>query len=75
MKKIALIVGGLGQDGSYMADLLLKKNYKIVCISSQISNKKKWRHKFLNIEKKIIYNLPRYCINRFGSVEAVFFYL
>lgn len=54
-RKIALIIGGLGQDGSYIADLLLKKNYKIVCISSQISNKKKWRHKFLKIEKKIIY--------------------
>jgi len=54
-KKIALITGGLGQDGSYMAELLLKKKYKVICISSQISNKKKWRHKFLNIEKKIIY--------------------
>ena len=27
MKKIALITGITGQDGSYLAELLLKKNY------------------------------------------------
>ena len=29
MKKIALIFGITGQDGSYLAELLLKKNYII----------------------------------------------
>lgn len=29
MKKIALILGVTGQDGSYAAELLLKKNYKV----------------------------------------------
>ena len=28
-KKIALIFGITGQDGSYLAELLLKKNYRI----------------------------------------------
>ena len=28
-KKVALIFGITGQDGSYLADLLLKKNYII----------------------------------------------
>ena len=28
MKKIALIFGITGQDGSYLAELLLKKGYK-----------------------------------------------
>ena len=28
-KKTALITGGTGQDGSLLADYLLKKNYKI----------------------------------------------
>jgi GDPmannose 4,6-dehydratase len=54
-KKIALITGGLGQDGSYMAELLLKKKYKVICISRNISAKKKWRHKYLYINNKIIY--------------------
>jgi len=29
MKKIALITGIPGQDGSYLAELLLKKNYVV----------------------------------------------
>jgi GDPmannose 4,6-dehydratase len=29
MKKKALIIGVSGQDGSLLADLLLKKNYKL----------------------------------------------
>ena len=29
MKKIALITGITGQDGSYLAELLLKKNYEV----------------------------------------------
>jgi len=29
-KKIALIISGAGQNGNYLADLLLKKNYKVV---------------------------------------------
>ena len=28
-KKKALILGATGQDGSYMIDLLLKKNYEV----------------------------------------------
>jgi GDPmannose 4,6-dehydratase len=54
-KKTALVIGGLGQDGSYMSELLLKKNYKVICLSKSISKSKKWRHKFLNIEKNITY--------------------
>ena len=32
MSKIALITGITGQDGSYLAELLLKKNYNVVGI-------------------------------------------
>ena len=31
--KIALIFGGSGQDGAYLADFLLKKNYNIIGIT------------------------------------------
>ena len=29
MKKVALITGVTGQDGSYLADILLKKGYEV----------------------------------------------
>ena len=32
MKKTALITGITGQDGSYLAELLLKKGYNVYCI-------------------------------------------
>ena len=55
MKKIALISGGMGQDGSYLAELLLNKKYKVVVGCRELSKIKKWRHKILNIHNKIIY--------------------
>ena len=55
MKKIALITGGMGQDGSYLAELLLNKKYKVVVGCRELSKIKKWRHKILNIHNKIIY--------------------
>ena len=33
MSKLALITGITGQDGSYLAELLLKKNYVVHVIS------------------------------------------
>ena len=52
MKKIALITGGMGQDGSYLAELLLNKKYKVVVGCRELSKIKKWRHKILNIHNK-----------------------
>ena len=37
-KKIALITGITGQDGSYLAEYLLKKNYKIYGIKRRSSS-------------------------------------
>ena len=37
-KKIALITGITGQDGSYLAELLLKKNYEVHGIKRRSSN-------------------------------------
>ena len=37
-KKIALITGITGQDGSYLAELLLKKNYEVHGIKRRTSN-------------------------------------
>ena len=41
MKKIALIIGISGQDGTYLADYLIKKNYIVYGVSR---NKKKIRN-------------------------------
>ena len=38
MKKVALIFGITGQDGSYLAEFLLKKNYKVVGIKRRSSS-------------------------------------
>jgi GDPmannose 4,6-dehydratase len=54
-KKTALITGGAGQDGSYLADLLLKKNYKVVSADRRSSRGSFWRHDFLGIKEKLIY--------------------
>ena len=48
MSKIALITGILGQDGSYLAELLLEKGYKVHGIVRQKNysdEKKFWRIK------------------------------
>ncbi len=50
MKKTALIVGISGQDGTYLADYLIKKNYIVYGVSR---NKKKIQNfKILKQKKK-----------------------
>ena len=48
-KKIAIITGIAGQDGSYLAELLLKKNYEVHGILKEKNNL--WR--ISHIQKKI----------------------
>ena len=50
MKKIALITGIRGQDGAYLADFLLKKNYKVIGADRRNSESSNWRLKELGIE-------------------------
>ena len=51
--KIALIIGGTGQIGVYLANYLLKKNYKVFISTRKITNHKKNKFKIINIHKKI----------------------
>jgi len=56
--KKALIIGVTGQDGSYLAELLLKKKYKVHAILRKVSLKKK-KNRFWRInefKKKIIFH-------------------
>ena len=51
-KKIALITGVSGQDGAYLAELLLNKNYRVIGADRRSARDDKWRLRKLGIEKK-----------------------
>lgn len=69
-RKIALITGISGQDGSYLADFLLKKNYIVIGTKRRSKQKNNWRLKRLSIEKKIIYEFMD--LNKIHEIEKVF---
>jgi GDPmannose 4,6-dehydratase len=51
--KIALIIGGTGQIGVYLANQLLKEKYKVFISTRKITEAKKNKFKIINIYKKI----------------------
>ena len=51
--KLALIFGISGQDGSYLADFLLKKRYKVIGVTRNTTKKNLFRLTKLNIDKRI----------------------
>lgn len=53
MKKIALILGITGQDGSLLANYLLSKNYYVIGGARNLSQKSIWRLEHLKIHNKI----------------------
>ena len=52
-KKTAIITGVTGQDGSYLANLLVKKGIKVYGIIRRTSTDPFYRLKYFNINKKI----------------------
>ena len=52
-QKSALITGITGQDGAYLANFLLKKNYRVFGTFRRISSPNFWRLLSLNIQDKI----------------------
>ena len=52
-KNTALIFGISGQDGSYLAHFLLKKNYKVVGVTRNVSLNNLSRLKRLKIINKV----------------------
>ena len=70
MSKSAVITGITGQDGSYLAQFLLKKNYKIIGTTQNLKKINKWRLKRLNIEKKIIFDELN--LNNKKSIDKIF---
>jgi len=76
MKKKVIITGIAGQDGSYLAKYLIKKNYKIFGI---LEKKKLHNLQYLNIHKKINYlycNISNYkkISNYIKKIKPDFFF-
>ena len=53
MVKSALITGATGQDGAYLAKLLLEKNYEVFCTFRRLSTPNFWRLQYLGIFDKV----------------------
>lgn len=69
-KKIAIVTGSSGQDGSYLCHFLLNKNYKVIAADRRSSRDSKWRHKYLKIEKKLTYE--DFDLGDFNSIFSLF---
>ena len=52
-KKIALIFGVSGQDGSYLAEFLIKKNYSVIGVTRNKSKKNMYRLEKLKIFNRV----------------------
>ncbi len=55
--KTALITGIAGQDGAYLAKLLLKKNYKVIGLDRRSSRDDRWRLEYLDIKNKVTHRV------------------
>ncbi|MFZ3071787.1 MAG: GDP-mannose 4,6-dehydratase, partial [Thermodesulfobacteriota bacterium] len=53
MAKKALITGIRGQDGAYLAELLLSKGYEVIGADRRSADSTAWRMKELGIENKV----------------------
>lgn len=53
-KKTALITGISGQDGSYLAQFLLNKNYRVIGVERRSARNTNWRQEKLSLTGKII---------------------
>ena len=56
-KKVALIIGITGQDGAYLAQLLLKKGYKLIGLLRSNDNINTKKLDYLGITSDIIFNV------------------
>ena len=70
MKKIALITGISGQDGSYLASFLLKKKYKVIGTDRRSARQNLWRLKYLNIHDKVVFEELE--LGEIYNIERVF---
>ena len=71
MKKIALITGITGQDGSYLAEFLLKKKYKVHGIVRRVAIEDK-THRLWRLQKILKYiNLHAASLESYASIVKI----
>ncbi len=70
MRKSALITGISGQDGAYLAKLLIDKNYRVIGTDRRSARFSNWRLKRLGVEKKIIFEEME--LNELYEIQRVF---
>jgi GDPmannose 4,6-dehydratase len=64
---VAIITGVTGQDGAYLAELLLSKNYEVHGTYRRTSSVNRWRIEELGIEKHPRFHLVEYDLTDLGS--------
>ena len=67
MNKTAVITGVTGQDGSYLAKMLLEKGYKVYGAYRRTSSVNFWRIEFLGINQHPNLELVEYDLTDMGS--------
>jgi len=71
LRKTALITGVTGQDGSYLAQFLLGKKYRVIGTVRKKLNSKTWRLKKLKIDNKII--LEKMDLEKIEDINMIFY--
>jgi GDPmannose 4,6-dehydratase len=66
-KKIAIVTGITGQDGAYLAELLLNKNYEVYGTYRRTSSVNFWRIEELGIKEHANLHLVEYDLTDLGS--------
>jgi GDPmannose 4,6-dehydratase len=69
MKRVALITGISGQDGAYLAQLLLQKDYDVIGLLPRRSTDSSWRLRYLNIKDQV--NLLPGDVTDIGSIVRI----
>ena len=67
MQKISIITGITGQDGAYLAELLLSKNYTVYGTYRRTASTNFWRIKELGVDKHPNLHLVEYDLTDLGS--------
>jgi GDPmannose 4,6-dehydratase len=70
MSKRVLITGITGQDGAYLAQLLLKKGYRVFGTYRRLSTPNFWRLKYLGIEKEVNF-IPADLSDQSSIIESI----
>lgn len=79
-KKVALITGISGQDGAYLAEFLLKKNYQVIGTDRRSARGDLWRLRRLKIDTQVqleemelgeMYEIDR-IFNKYKKIDEVY---